>query len=241
MTYFRFHLIFNLPILLCLILGLYFFGSWGLEQWCVLGVVLGIVMIFTTPWDNYAAYCGIWGFADNRYWKMVKYLPVEEYLFFVIQSVQAMLLTQIFIDTNAKESLEVSWGLDRWILMGMLSLVFLVIGLFGKKRIDSKSRWHYAWHLFYWFLPVIFMQWIIGWEVLLPRWEWVVFPALLLGTYLSLADYLAINEGIWHFDYKQVTGVMIGKKMPWEEAAFFYLTSFLVAQSYLILLPEALR
>jgi hypothetical protein len=29
--------------------------------------------------------------------------------------------------------------------------------------------------------------------------------------------------------------------MPWEEAAFFYLTSLLVAQSYLVLLPEALR
>jgi hypothetical protein len=29
--------------------------------------------------------------------------------------------------------------------------------------------------------------------------------------------------------------------MPWEEAAFFYITSFLVAQTFLILLPPHLR
>jgi hypothetical protein len=29
--------------------------------------------------------------------------------------------------------------------------------------------------------------------------------------------------------------------MPWEEAAFFYITSLLVAQTFLILLPAGLR
>lgn len=39
------------------------------------------------------------------------------------------------------------------------------------------------------------------------------------------------------FDEKQITGWKIGGMMPWEEAAFFYITSFLVAQTFLILLP----
>ena len=39
----------------------------------------------------------------------------------------------------------------------------------------------------------------------------------------------------------KITGVKLGGILPWEEIAFFFLTSLLVAQSYLLLLPEDLR
>jgi hypothetical protein len=35
--------------------------------------------------------------------------------------------------------------------------------------------------------------------------------------------------------------VKLGGVLPWEEIAFFFLTSLLVAQSYLLLLPGDLR
>ncbi|MDX6766677.1 MAG: lycopene cyclase domain-containing protein [Candidatus Methylacidiphilales bacterium] len=242
MTYFGFHLRFNLPVLIlagwgagC---GLIAPGSWEM----VLGI-LAIVMVFTSPWDNWAAYCGIWGFPEGRYWKRIGWLPFEEYLFFVVQALQAMLLTRWALDlwgpfTTPAHPL--GWVGQGWVCAGILA-AWAVVGLCFRGRFGRASRGHYAWHLFFWFIPVILIQWVVGGPVLAARWPVLAAVTLVLGTYLSLADLVAIRHGVWHFDEKQTTGWKIGPKMPWEEAAFFYLTSALVAQSYLILLPEALR
>jgi len=53
MTYSGFHLAFNLPLLLIL----FFFsgkGFWPGEMVFVMLAVLGIVVAFTSPWDNWA-------------------------------------------------------------------------------------------------------------------------------------------------------------------------------------------
>ncbi len=245
MTYFRFHLVFTLPLLAVLLLA-------GIAEWInplVLGsglLVLVPVMIFTTPWDNYAAKCGIWGFSEGQYSRKVGYLPVEEYLFFVIQSLQAMALTVLVLkwgDYHSLESLSDAARGSRLISGGIVFLVCMVLGLLvsAKWRYRAGGKWHYTWHLFFWFLPVVALQWWIAPDVLLPRWPVLAVVTLMLGTYLSWADWMAIKRNIWFFDHQQTTGVNIGGKMPWEEAAFFYLTSLLVSQSFLILLPEALR
>jgi lycopene cyclase domain-containing protein len=83
-------------------------------------------------------------------------------------------------------------------------------------------------------------QWIVGWEILAPNWALVAAPTLLLGAWLSAADFLAVRAGLWFFDDRQVTGFKFGGKLPWEEVAFFHLTSLLVAQSY-VLLAELAR
>ena len=241
-TYLGFHLRFNLPVLLLA-------GFWAGGDLVATGslpmvlLILAIVMVFTSPWDNWAAYCGIWGFPPGQYWKRVGWLPVEEYLFFIIQSVQAMLLTLVFLRVLGPfETPEHPWSLSQQGLIGGLVLVLWIgVGALFRRRFGRQSRGHYAWHLLFWFVPVILLQWVIGWPVLVERWWVVVGVMAVLGTYLSLADLVAIKHGVWYFDEKQTTGHKIGPAMPWEEAAFFYLTSALVAQSYLILLPEALR
>ena len=46
-----------------------------------------IVYAATSPWDNLAVKEGIWDFDDARTWGVrVLYLPVEEYLFFGLQT-----------------------------------------------------------------------------------------------------------------------------------------------------------
>lgn len=242
MTYFGFHLRFNLPVLLLA-------GIWAGGDLVSAGslpmvlLVLFIVMVFTAPWDNWAAYCGIWGFPRGQYWKRIGWLPVEEYLFFIVQSVQAMLLTLVALRLlGPYSSPEHPWSLStQGAVCGGILGVMAVVGMRWGRRFGRRSRGHYAWHLFYWFIPVVILQWVIGWPVLVERWPVLVAVTLVLGTYLSLADLVAIRHGVWHFDEQQTTGHKIGPQMPWEEAAFFYLTSALVSQSYLILLPEHLR
>src|ERR1700722_10288316 len=96
MTYLRFHLIFNLPLLI-LLAALTGPVPWTLEEGEALGLVLLAVMVFTTPWDNLAAKWGIWGFPRQKYSLRIGYLPVEEYAFFLLQSVNVMLTVRALL------------------------------------------------------------------------------------------------------------------------------------------------
>lgn len=53
-----------------------------------LGLLLFIVYATTSPWDNVAVRDGLWQFDEARIWGVrIGYLPLEEYLFFGLQTV----------------------------------------------------------------------------------------------------------------------------------------------------------
>ncbi len=244
MTYLGFHLVFNVPLLIVL-----FFlsgrGIWPQEMVLVMAGILGIVMVFTSPWDNYAVAKGIWDFPRERVWFRVGKLPIEEYAFFIIQSLEVMWLSWVFLRWVEPPSgaPPARWIGDPAVLrhISILLIFWAAVGIALKEWPRREPRIHYAWHLFYWFLPVVGVQWIVGGPLLLTYWLQVLVPTLVIGTYLCVADWIAIGKGIWFFDEEQITGWKIRGVMPWEEAAFFYITSLLVAQTFLILLPAGLR
>jgi lycopene cyclase domain-containing protein len=243
MTYGQFHWIINAPfLLLCFVLA---GGAFWSPQ--ILGpaaVILLVVVVFTSPWDNFAVAKGIWGFPRNRYRFSVGYLPIEEYLFFIWESLQAMALTVFFLNVLGPfSSIDTDWSLTSlpfFICLGVTFGLWAVLGLtWGRGK--GRSKAHYAWHLIYWFAPIFALHWLVGWNILLPRWPVVVLVTLVVGTVLSVADFWAVRKGIWFFDEKQITGHKIRGLLPWEEVAFFYLTALIVSQSLIIVLPEAVR
>ncbi|MBC8102038.1 MAG: lycopene cyclase domain-containing protein [Cytophagales bacterium] len=55
-----------------------------------LGLVCLIAFVYTTPWDNYAAYKTLWSFDPAFVWGppfWIGYLPLEEYLFYLAEAV----------------------------------------------------------------------------------------------------------------------------------------------------------
>ncbi len=238
MTYFRFHWIFNVPLLVILILA-----GWR-SPWppalthTMLEVILAAV-IFTTPWDNIAAKRGIWGFPRDKYTRRIGYLPVEEYLFFILQTLNVMLGVRVLFHFHPDWHRAVTTSLESWNALCLAASVptWIVIGLqmhrWGRER---GPHVNYVLHLA-WFLPVIYIQWLIAPALLAIHIGLLAIVTLGFGLYYSVADYLAVLADLWFFDEKQITGYKIGGRLPWEEAAFFCLTSLLVAQSYLLLLP----
>lgn len=98
----------------------------------------------------------------------------------------------------------------------------------------------YLSHLLLWFLPIIALQWAIGWRIFLANLRAILLPTLIAGTYYSLSDVVAIREGIWFFGENQILGIHVGP-VPIEEILFFFLTALLVAQSFVLFLPASLR
>lgn len=241
MTYLRFHVVFNLPVLLLLSLAAWWLG-WTSVHSLTLAVLLVIVVATTSPWDNIAVRHGIWDFPEDRVVRRIFYLPIEEYAFFCIQTIQVALLTFLVLRMHSWTSVDASIETPgTGIALLSLLIAWVWIGVRTRSIPTTKTRLHYAWHLFLWLVPIIVLQWIVGWPVLIPRWPAVLIPTLLVGTYLTLADVKAVREGIWYFDERRITGLRIAHILPWEEVAFFYCTSLVVSQSILILLPESAR
>ena len=95
MSYLEFHFIFNLPVLLLLAYLSRKKVTRLHAKW--IGVVLLIVMLFATPWDNWAVYKKFWSFDPSRVLFAIGYVPIEEYLFFAILALQVSLLVILFL------------------------------------------------------------------------------------------------------------------------------------------------
>lgn len=240
MTYRGFHLRVNLPIILFLG-GLLLAVGFPYPDVAVIAlpltVLIAIVVIFTSPWDNKAIEWGIWDFPDDRLLFRIRRLPIEELAFFVLQTVEVVLGVLICLSVFDVRLQPATVTTGNLILCGTIAVIW-GFGLYlGRHIAREHQRWHYAWHLAIWFLPLIAMQWALAPYVLMAGLSSIVGSAIAVGTTLSLADVWAVNRGIWFFDPKRNTGRLIARILPWEEVAFFYITSVVVAQSIVLLLP----
>src|SRR3984957_7723701 len=134
MTYLRFHLIFNLPLLI-LLAALTGPVPWTLEEGEAFGLVLLAVMIFTTPWDNLAAKWGIWGFPREKYTLRIGYLPVEEYALSLSQSINVML------SVHALFYFVPDWKNGQGVLIGKGTLYCLAASVLPCLFIWFQLRW----------------------------------------------------------------------------------------------------
>lgn len=101
-------------------------------------------------------------------------------------------------------------------------------------------KWHYFIHLTVWTVPLLAGQWVIGWKIFRRNLRAVFVPALAGAVFFSLIDQFAVRSGLWKFDPGQILGWHVGL-LPVEEVLFFFLTSLLVSQSLLLLLPRYCR
>ena len=101
-------------------------------------------------------------------------------------------------------------------------------------------KWHYFVHLTAWTVPVLALQWAVGWKIFVRNGRAVFVPAFIGGVFFSLIDQIAVYNGIWFFDPDQILGLYVGL-LPAEEVLFFLLTSLLVTQSLVLLLPREYR
>jgi lycopene cyclase domain-containing protein len=101
-------------------------------------------------------------------------------------------------------------------------------------------KWHYFQHLVIWTVPVLAGQWAIGWRIFGRNLAGVVVPPIIATLFFGVCDSVAVRQGIWFFDSNQILGWHIGP-LPVEEVLFFLLTSLLVTQSLILLLPARCR
>ncbi|HXV42708.1 MAG TPA: lycopene cyclase domain-containing protein [Anaerolineae bacterium] len=242
MTYFGFLLRFLvIPILILLWLtwrdrgrGMHGFTTPGSRiAWITLGSLILIALVYTTPWDNYLVATGVWGYNPALVTGItLGWVPLEEYLFFILQPIMTGLWTLYLIRHLSRQS-SVSTALPhfRWISTAVLAGLWLVAVTI------LIANWQPGVYLalqLVWALPPLMLQLGVGADVLWRR-RLVALLAILSTTfYLSAADWLAIRAGIWTINPEQSFNLFLGQYLPVEEFIFFLLTNTLVVFGLLL-------
>lgn len=229
MTYFQFHLVFTLPVIAGLFWALrrtvcaskkQFFGG--------LLFLAALALVYTTPWDNYLVYKKVWDYPPERVLFTIGYVPFEEYLFFILQTVMTSLWTFFLFKRSTKDHL----GEPRKVMPRALGVIAcLLVALGGAYALTITSTF-YMGLILAWAFPVAAIHWGYGGDWLWrDRWLWL--KAVSVPTlYLVWADRLAIGMGIWSISEEYTTGMMLGG-LPIEEAIFFMVANILVVQGTL--------
>ena len=241
MTYLEFHLIFTLPLFGVLLwVNRQNPRAFSLKSLWGGGLLLFLAVSYTTPWDSYLIHEQIWRYEPHRVLGHFLKIPFEEYFFFVIQTLIGCLFTSWLLFRDQGTSSEIS-GVEshqriiefcpRLCLLVFLGLC-LLFGLVTLSFPFLKMRYFQL--ILFWAMPVVGLQWALGWPFLMEvkRVWWTSIS--LLTSYFCVVDAIAIQERIWVFPQGTISGFKIFNILPMEEGLFFLLTNTMVVQGYLL-------
>jgi len=201
-----------------------------MQSWRENDVLIGHVITavtYTTPWDNYLVASNVWAYdTDLVTGHTIGWVPIEEYTFFVLQSLLTGSWWQYLAPRIHAENREFHPDLTvRVFSTGGLGLIWgtsLINLLFGK----DKHR--YMNLILSWSLPPIMLQTAIGGDILWHHRTLIASSILPATAYLGLTDSLAIQSGTWTITPEKTVQKEIIPNLPLEELLFFFVTNVLL-------------
>jgi putative membrane protein len=185
-----------------------------------------IAVVYTTPWDNYLVATSVWWYDPELVSGItIGWVPLEEYIFFVLQTMLTGLLTvSLFRYHSHKDRCLPSRPKLNRIGGG------IVAGIWFLSTLGLLSGWpslSYLTLILSWALIPIFLQTVFGLDILIFNSKTVFWSIIPVTVYLWLVDSVALNAGTWTIDPAQTTGLKIGI-IPIEEMIFFLMTNLII-------------
>ncbi len=232
-SYLGFHVLFTLPCIALLIIDARRRSQrWDRTLYQGIAIIIVLAVLYATPWDNWLVMEGIWTYAPNAVIATLGYVPVEEYLFFVLQPILTGLWLRSVLArrrgrwSDAKRPAVVWMGVTFWVILGVISGLLLLL---------AGSEWRYFAMIGIWVAPIIALQWAIGGAQLWSNrdiWALGILPPTL---YLAAVDRVAIGAGVWHITEATSTGWFLFG-LPIEEFLFFLFTNIMIVQGVYLFL-----
>lgn len=197
-----------------------------LPPWLLIGVLMMIALIYTTPWDNYLVASGVWWYDPTLVTGITfGWVPIEEYTFFILQPIMTGLwLLFLARRVRADGAFTPRNGIRTVSAAGVALLwVAAVILLLSGWKPGNYLSLELAWAL-----PPIVLQLAFGADILWHHRRLVITAILSSTLYLCVTDAIAIGSGTWTINPELTTGILLGGVLPLEEAAFFLLTNVLL-------------
>lgn len=213
----------------------------GRAVWVGIAIHILLAVVYTTPWDNYLVATGVWYYNPDLVTGLVLgYVPIEEYTFFVLETILSGLwwwflarrISPLPMEVREKFQLNKPLIYLSACLLVALWLISTYLFFFG------AARWTYLSIILFWALPAILPQLLFGADILWHYRKLVFLGILIPGTYLSLMDILALRETTWSISPLQTTGILFFGTLPLEEVVFFFITNVMIIFGMTLLLAD---
>jgi lycopene cyclase domain-containing protein len=233
MTYFGF-LLWFLVLPIVILLGLHgldrrrgrgYVPGLGRYPLRALALLVLIAVVYTTPWDNYLVAKEVWGYPPERVVGVVLgYVPLEEYTFFVLQTV----MTGLWVLWLARRLPGRAYTPRRRslpLLLGALGAMWLLS--VGSLTGGVRPAFYLS-LILVWALPPVMLQVAFGKDILSRHGRLAALGLAVPTLYLWAADTYAIRDGIWAINPLYKLGLHLPGGLPVEEAVFFLATNVLI-------------
>ncbi|PWN19252.1 hypothetical protein BCV69DRAFT_251316 [Microstroma glucosiphilum] len=197
-----------------------------------------IAFVWTTPWDNELVRQRAWRYPRSCVMGTVGYVPIEEYFFFIIQSVKTTLFASFMtrwllptfyvFETRAEKQ---SSLFARWSFVAV-SCCFTAL-LAGLAMTRPGQHTYYLGMILWWCsLPLALLGW--GSSNFVARMPWragkgaFLITLLLPTAYLWATDIFALRRGTWHINEATSLNIFPIPDLPIEEMIFFFVTNLLL-------------
>lgn len=201
----------------------------GRSPYGLIGLLVAIAVIWTTPWDNYLVATRVWWYDPALVSGIVLgWVPLEEYCFFVLQPIMTGLLVVVLARRLPAAAPLAPRSARQLRQVSTAAAVAVAVGMWLPLILGVRPLTYLALELV-WALPPIALQLAFGADLLWQQRRLVGVAIAGPTLYLGCADALAISAGTWTIDPEQslVTLKLFGV-LPLEEAVFFLLTNVLV-------------
>lgn len=204
-------------------------ARWALVLTCL------TALVWTTPWDNYLVWRGVWAYGHGRVVGVIGYVPVEEYAFFLLQPLLTGLLLYRILERVPPVPSPTGGAMRaaKWVVEDNTCVrytggaIAALISCFGFYLLEYPGDdGIYLGLILAWAMPVVAGLWFYAGH---HFWAWrrALLAALVPSTlYLWIADRYAIAHGIWSISNRYSFDLdPLG--LPVEEAVFFIVTNVL--------------
>ena len=209
----------------------------GRAVWMAIGIHVMLAVVYTTPWDNYLVATGVWYYNPELVTGiLIGYVPIEEYTFFIVETILAGLWWWLLATKLALPTIEIKPNRTLvWVsacALILLWFIFTYLFFFG------DTKWTYLSITLFWALPAILPQLLFGADILWHYRRLVFWAIVVPGIYLSLMDMAALKETTWSISTSQTTGILFFGILPLEEVVFFFITNVLITFGMTLLLAN---
>ena len=169
----------------------------------------------------------VWSYGEDRVIGTIGYVPIEEYMFFILQTILTGLWCFYLQGRIILKKIPTKNSLKS--VVNSIYIFLFLLGCYGL----FVTQMRYLGLILAWAMPVLILQWSLGAQYLLSNLKIFLLTFSVPTLYFWFADALAINLGIWDISKVYTLGIHV-KNLPLEEAVFFLVTNLMVAQGLIL-------
>lgn len=190
---------------------------------CILAVA------YTTPWDNYIIYHKAWWYRKDAVLGTIGYVPIEEYMFFIIQTIFTTLWTTLMSRWSLNSLYLPSKNITKVYAIRYAVITFVtILMIIGWKNAIPATKTFYMGSIIWWISLVVILLWYISGSYVCKRYKETLLSIIVPSVYLCYVDMIALRARVWHINEATSLEIFPVDDLPLEEIAFFFLTNIIV-------------